>query len=242
LTKPEPKAIPPAEDVGPSLDQLLEQIAVLESQKAALSAEVAATTLASQTAIAEAKTLTATATTGIPAPSNSSFEEYVTQHTFTIPAYDSKSMLSPEETTSVITNVMTILKVPNTPENVIKTTATVCVMLQSGATSRKFEENKIFESYGIPMTAKNLKTSLAKVSTSHTPRKLARSLRDQILLVATANGIPGNLSKKFMLENPNHDSSDLIWVSDFQSFTNNPNMPDIVRFWLQKNYSSRFNS
>lgn len=230
----------------------LEKQALQESE-ANLSAQLADALAAAQTAqsqLASAQAAQAAASqTSPPSPAqpaaptaNPDFGDFVSQNPFTIPAYDSKSMLSPEEVSSTITNLAGIVKISDTGENRQKLIATVCVILQSGGTSRKFEENKVFNPYNIPVTSKNVKTALTKVGTNLTPRKLARSLRPEIIQVASINNIPGNLSKKYILENPNYDSNDLIWASDFHSFTNDTAMPDTVRNWLQKNYNSRFNS
>jgi hypothetical protein len=62
-----------------------------------------------------------------------------------------------------------------------------------------------------------------------TPQKFAREIRDFILKIAAEFNLEGNLSKKYKLENPNCDKQDLIWVSDFQTFLENPSMPDHVK-------------
>jgi hypothetical protein len=169
------------------------------------------------------------------------FADFVNSTPISTSDYDTKSMLSPQERDDVIANLIAATKVESNSLNYNKIKATVCFMLQSGATSKKFEENKIFNQYGIPITSKMLKAALNKVGTSLTPRKLARTLRQDIITVAQANNIPGNLSKKFILETEEHSAEDLIWASDFQSFTEMDNMPENVKKWLQKNYNDRFN-
>jgi hypothetical protein len=62
-------------------------------------------------------------------------------------------------------------------------------------------------------------------------------------MVANAFKLEGNLSKSYKLEHPTAQFDDLIWVSDFQSFYDDPAMPSeaiAVRVWLLKNYSNRF--
>ena len=46
--------------------------------------------------------------------------------------------------------------------------------------------------------------------------------------------------KGYKLENPSCDKQDLVWVSDFQTFSENPSMPENVRTWLLNNYRNRF--
>ncbi len=52
----------------------------------------------------------------------------------------------------------------------------------------------------------------------------------------------GNFSKSYKLENPNFDEQDLVWVSDFQKFSNDLAMPENDKIWLLKNYKKRLTS
>lgn len=65
-------------------------------------------------------------------------------------------------------------------------------------------------------------------------------VRDDVIKVAVKHGIEGNLSKNYKLENPGFEEQDLIWVSDFQTFSDNPAMPEHVKHWLLENYRNRF--
>ncbi len=73
-----------------------------------------------------------------------------------------------------------------------------------------------------------------------TARKFARGIRTIIIKVAKHDEIEGNLSKNYKLENPNFDQQDLVWVSDFQTFSEDPAMPEHVKTWLLENYRRRF--
>ena len=115
-----------------------------------------------------------------------------------------------------------------------------CSLLQLGAASPKFDPNRSYTINGITIDNKTLKKAINDTNASLTPRKLARSLRDEIGAVATQLDIPGNLSKNYLLSHPNAQMSELIWASDFQTFSNNPSIPTEVKEWLLDNYNTRF--
>lgn len=73
-----------------------------------------------------------------------------------------------------------------------------------------------------------------------TVRKFSRGIRNVVIKVATKLNIEGNLAKNYKMEFPTCDKQDLIWVSDFQTFSDNPAMPDQVKTWLLQNYKNRF--
>lgn len=116
----------------------------------------------------------------------------------------------------------------------------VCELLQKGAVSPKFEKSRKSELFKGNLTAGNILDSLKDVDRGLTPRKLARSIRSEILETATVWAIPGNLSKKYSQVYPDASMNELIWASDFHTFSDDPNMPDQVRNWLIENYTSRF--
>lgn len=68
---------------------------------------------------------------------------------------------------------------------------------------------------------KNVKIALQSVDSSLTPRKLARAMRDDILVVAKAWGLEGNLSKRYKQSDPTATFNELVWASDFHTFTSN---------------------
>lgn len=140
---------------------------------------------------------------------------------------------------SVCTEVLNSLGVAESDININKVKLSVAVLSQEGATSPKFKEGRMCSLFGINVTFSILRKACGKNST--TVRAIARSLRKEALDVAFNFGIEGNLSKSYKLDNPDANISDLIWVSDFQSFSNDPAMPDHVRHWLLNNYSKRFN-
>ena len=89
----------------------------------------------------------------------------------------------------------------------------------------------------------NLKVSemlIALKANGLTARKFVRGIRSIIIKVAQMNEIEGNLSKNYKLENPGFDQQDLYWVSDFQTFNDDPGMPENVKIWLLDNYRRRF--
>lgn len=150
----------------------------------------------------------------------------------------SSAVATPQEIDSVVTNIMTNKKIPQSQVNYNKTLLTTAHLVQIGATSPKFAESRMVTDYGVDIRAGDLKEACKR--NGITVRKYARGIRDQVIKVASAYKIAGNLAKSYKLENPACDTQDLIWVSDFQTFSENPAMPDHVRTWLLQNYKNRF--
>lgn len=148
------------------------------------------------------------------------------------------SVATPAEVDAIIKSILTAKKLPVTQENYNRVLATCAHFVQIGATSPKFATTRVILDYGIELKAGELREACNKNNT--TTRKFARGIRDFVIKVATAFNLEGNLSKNYKLENPTCDKQDLVWVSDFQTFTDNPAMPDHVRTWLLENYRSRF--
>lgn len=71
-------------------------------------------------------------------------------------------------------------------------------------------------------------------------RRLGRALRDEVLQAVEYFQVEGNLSKSYLVDNPKAQFDELIWGSDFQTFTDNPAIPENVRIWLIPNYNKRF--
>ena len=92
--------------------------------------------------------------------------------------------------------------------------------------------------YGVEVKVSDLRDACSKAGI--TVRKYARGIRDQVIKVAQKHQLEGNLAKGYKLENPSCDKQDLVWVSDFQTFSENPSMPENVRTWLLNNYRNRF--
>jgi chromosome condensin MukBEF MukE localization factor len=143
-----------------------------------------------------------------------------------------------EDVDAVITTIMQNKKIANTQENYTKVLATVSHLVQIGATSPKFASTRMISDYGIEVRAGDLREACNK--NGITVRKFARGIRNQVIKVAMTFNIQGNLSKNYKLENPACDNQDLIWVSDFQTFSENPAMPENVKSWLLENYRNRF--
>lgn len=116
----------------------------------------------------------------------------------------------------------------------------VCELLQKGAVSPKFDKNRKSELFLGTLTAGNIMDSIKDSDRSLTPRKLARALRNEILEISMAWSIPGNLSKKYLQSHPDATIAELVWASDFHTFSEDANMPEEVKNWLIENYTSRF--
>jgi hypothetical protein len=150
----------------------------------------------------------------------------------------SSAVATPQEIDTVMNAIMTQKKIAQNQVNYNKTLLTTAHLVQIGATSPKFAESRMVTDYGFEIRAGDLKEACKK--NGITVRKYARGIRDQVIKVASAYNISGNLAKSYKLENPSCDTQDLIWVSDFQTFSENPAMPDHVRTWLLQNYKNRF--
>lgn len=116
----------------------------------------------------------------------------------------------------------------------------ICELLQKGAVSPKFDKSRKSELFAGNLTAGTILDSLKDVDRGLTPRKLARALRSEILEISQTWSIPGNLSKKYSQTHPDATINELVWASDFHTFSDDPNMPEEVRDWLIENYTSRF--
>lgn len=150
----------------------------------------------------------------------------------------SSAVATQAEIEQVVEGIITGKKLPRTQETFNKVLVTVAHLVQIGATSPKFASTRAVTDYGIDVRVGELRDSCSK--TGITVRKLARGIRDLVIRVAQRHQIEGNLAKGYKLENPQCDRQDLIWVSDFQTFSENPSMPEEVRTWLLQNYRNRF--
>lgn len=150
----------------------------------------------------------------------------------------SAAVATPTEVDNVVTTVLQTKKIAVTPENFSRALATLAHLVQMGATSPKFAASRMVTDYGLDIKAGDLRDACNK--NGITVRKFARGIRNEVVKVASRFQIEGNLAKNYKIENPSCDAQDLIWVSDFQTFSNNPAMPDHVRQWLLQNYKSRF--
>lgn len=169
------------------------------------------------------------------------FSEYVAQHSAAAATVViAPNTATPEQVTETMKKSLESLKKEVNKENMFAVQLCACALLQMGAASPKFDPNKSYTSGSITLDNKTLKKAINDTDASLTPRKLARALRDQIAEVALGSKIPGNLSKTYQLQHPNAQLSDLIWVSDFQTFNNNNSIPTEVKEWLLNNYNNRF--
>lgn len=151
---------------------------------------------------------------------------------------DSVGVATKEQIDNVVSDLIKKEKKANTSENYHKTLVTLAYMCQLGATSRKFLQSRKIREFGLNITVGNFIESCKKHDT--TPRKFARAIRNEIIKVATHFNLEGNLAKTYKLDFPSHEKQDLIWVSDFQTFSDNPAMPTHVSQWLLENYKKRF--
>lgn len=142
------------------------------------------------------------------------------------------------EIDTVIETIIKQKKLQPTQEIYNKVLASAAHLVQIGATSPKFAGTRMVTDYGVELRTSDLREACSK--SSITVRKFARGIRDYVIKVAVAFNIQGNLAKNYKLENPNCDPQDLAWVADFQTFSDNPAMPENVKVWLLQNYRNRF--
>lgn len=151
---------------------------------------------------------------------------------------ESGAVASPEDIDNTIKAILLAKKIPPTQDNYNKALLSTAHLVQIGATSPKFAATRIISDYGLDIKAGDLRDACNKNGT--TVRKYARGIRNTVIKVASNFGLEGNLAKSYKLENPGCDRQDLIWASDFQTFSDNEAMPESVKLWLLDNYRRRF--
>ena len=156
------------------------------------------------------------------------------------PQFSNKSGVASTQELELITeNILTQIRTPNNSRNKNKVLASIAVLVQEGATSPRFSETYTCQLFHIPVSVKNVRK--ACVDNKTTVRKLARAIRDHAVIISSKLNIEGNLSKTYKLQYQDYQADELHWVSDFQTFSDNPAMPPRVKKWLLENYNNRFN-
>lgn len=150
----------------------------------------------------------------------------------------SSAVATETEIDTVISGIITSKRMAQSQENFNKVLTTSAHLVQIGATSPKFASMRMITDYGIEVKTSDLRESCSRAGI--TVRKFSRGIRNVVIKVATKLNIEGNLAKNYKMEFPTCDKQDLIWVSDFQTFSDNPAMPDQVKTWLLQNYKNRF--
>lgn len=172
---------------------------------------------------------------------NLEYDEILNQSTPDKSNYSPQSngVASEETLNQVIDDLITECKIKEISGRRNRIKLSIAILAQQGATSPRFSETKVANQIqGISISVASLRKIAKKNST--TVRALARALRPEAIKVAEKFSIEGNLSKSYKLEHPDAQQSDLYWVSDFQSFSNDPSMPPNVKTWLLSNYANRF--
>jgi len=150
----------------------------------------------------------------------------------------SSAVATETEIDTVISGIITSKRMAQSQENFNKVFTTSAHLVQIGATSPKFASTRMITDYGVEGKTSDLRESCSRAAI--TVRKFSRSIKNVVIKVATQLNIEGNLAKNYKMEFPTCDKQDLIWVSDFQTFSDNPAMPDQVKTWLLQNYKNRF--
>lgn len=150
----------------------------------------------------------------------------------------SSAVATQSEIEQVVNSIIAQKKLPATQDSFNKVLLTTSHLVQIGATSPKYSATRTITDYGVDIKVGDLRDACSKAGI--TVRKYARGIRNFVIKVAQKHQIEGNLAKGYKLENPAADKQDLVWVSDFQTFSDNPSMPENVRTWLLENYRNRF--
>ena len=127
----------------------------------------------------------------------------------------------------------------DTVTNINRVKLTIGQFSQEGATSPKFSSTHTSSEFGITLTVDQVRK--AATAKGLTIRKLARALSNEAKIAAQTLKIEGNLSKQYKLFNPKAQFQELMWASDFFTFSDDPSMDPGVREWLLQNYNTRFN-
>lgn len=152
----------------------------------------------------------------------------------------SAGIASDSEVNNVSEDIVRKRNLPTNNTNINSAKIEMAMLAQQGATSPKFSEKRAAEIGKLRITVAEIREACRKNNT--TLRKIARNANQkQIALdLAVKFDIPGNLAKGYLLEYPHAERTDLYWASDFQTFSDDPNMPHQVKEYLLKNYQTRF--
>lgn len=153
----------------------------------------------------------------------------------------SPSIATRDEIEGVITNIIKDRKLIDDAEGITrnKIRLNMGVLLHQGATSPKCDKNKISNYWNFNLSVRTLDSAISKIP-GLTARKVARGMRREITAIAQRTGLPGNLSKRYRINFPLADAKELVWVSDYNTFSDDPSMPENVRKWLAENLKARF--
>lgn len=167
-----------------------------------------------------------------------SFKDFVSNSNFSPSSDTPTNSASDSQVSDVISKVIASYKYDPADSDSVK--VNICGLLQSGATSPKFDQNKSLDllGNGKKVEVKVLKKASTDVASNLTLRKIARALRDDIIIVSLKADISGNLSKRFLVDHADATPDELICASDFQTFNNLA--PDRVKNWLIANFQNRF--
>ena len=117
--------------------------------------------------------------------------------------------------------------------------ATLGILCQEGATSPKYSETRSCNMFGIQISVKEMREDVKKLGIG-TVRRLARTISKHAMKGAELYSILGNQHKQYLMEFPDASEEELRYASDFNTFSDDPAIPENVRAWLLKNYHERF--
>jgi hypothetical protein len=139
---------------------------------------------------------------------------------------------------NVVKNILINKKLPDTDENKVNVKLTIALLAQEGATSPRFTETRQLGVFGVTISVREIREECRRNNTTF--RRLARSLANFAIKAAIAFDMDGNLAKSFQLAVPDATKEELIYASDFQTFSGDPALPPRTKTWLMTNFKNRF--
>lgn len=106
--------------------------------------------------------------------------------------------------------------------------AAITALCQSGGTNKSTANIKKTIN-GITFELDTLRNTIKLITKDGTVRKLAKTIRDSIVAIASINDWPGPLAKVISKENPEtqYTTGDLIWAAEYHD--DNPKAPENIR-------------
>lgn len=149
------------------------------------------------------------------------------------------SIATNEEIELVVNYLIEEKKLPKNQDSIERVRLNMAILLHGGATSPKSDKNKFSSFWRLTLTVRSLENAVHKVP-GLTTRKVARGMRNEINSIALRLNMPGNLSKRYRMEHPTAEAKELVWAADYNTFSENPSIPENVKIWLAENLKKRY--
>lgn len=116
--------------------------------------------------------------------------------------------------------------------------AALCLLAQQGGTSKGCDGNLTISIFSKEFKLSDIR-KIFQTSSKQTLRKFARTFANEAHAICLVFDVPGNLHKKIIRMHPDRDfsTSELVWLSDFQS--ENQNCPTEFRQFIIEAFNFR---